>query len=433
MRILVLSHGHPDLGVGGAERAAYSLFQRLKADPTVERVTFVARAEHNAIGHSAFFGSFRGRPDEILACPPPVDAFTFQSHNFLLLKQLVEELVAFIRPDIVHVHHFLLWGTEIFELFRQAGVRVVFTLHEYAAICANFGQMIKTDGRLCHVASPAECALCIPSASAGKFFVRQTITQTLFRNVDLFVSPSRFLKDRYVAWGIPESQIVVIENVMDRDVRGQIEARAASGRLAPEAPSRRNDRVVFGYFGQINPFKGVDVLLEAAMMLPEEIRDRVEVRIHGENKHFREGEFGAKLETLFGKASPSVVRAMGGYRNQDVVELMSACDWVVVPSIWWENSPIVIQEARVAGRPLLCSNIGGMAEKMNPALDRLFMAGHPGALAEAIAEIVESSSPRSPASLAETARARILGDDAAYAEHIRIYGLKVPARQPALA
>jgi glycosyltransferase involved in cell wall biosynthesis len=58
---------------------------------------------------------------------------------------------------------------------------------------------------------------------------------------------------------------------------------------------------------------------------------------------------------------------------------MSACDWIVVPSIWWENSPVVIQEARLAARPLIVSNIGGMAEKVDASIDHLFPARSPGA------------------------------------------------------
>ncbi len=425
MRVLVLSHGHPDLGAGGAERAAYSLFQRLKHDSRIENAVFVARAEHEAIGHSAFFGSFRGRPDEILAAPPPVDGFTFQSLNYDLLKQLVEELVAATRPDVVHIHHFIYWGIEIFELFKAAGARVVFTFHEYAAICANYGQMIKTDKRLCYASSPAECSLCIPSMSAGKFFVRQTILQSLLSHVDDFVSPSEFLKKRYVAWGLPATKIAVIENVMDQDVlsesqRQVVLAPVSAGQRRTQAAAMPDRRIVFAFFGQINPYKGVDVLLEAATMLPEPVQDRIEIRLHGENKHYRGGEFGEKLETLLTKTG-DVVRPMGAYRNQDVINLMTASDWIVVPSIWWENSPIVIQEARMAGRPLLCSDIGGMAEKVSPGVDLLFTAGSAGALARAITEIVNGATLPEGSSLAELSRSRQQADENAYTTHLAIY------------
>jgi len=345
MRVMVLSHGHPDLGAGGAERAAYSLFRALKADPAIEKAVFVARAEHDAIGHSAFFGSFRGRPDEILAAPPPVDGFTFQSQNYDLLKQLIDELIRHARPDVVHIHHFIYWGLDIFELFREVGVRVVFTFHEYAAICAHFGQMIKTDGRLCYAASPAECSQCFPSISAGKFFVRESIAKLFFENVDAFIAPSAFLKDRYLAWGLPAERLEVIENIMDQDVIEK--SRTLSGHRPLRGESDR--RLTLAYFGQINPYKGVDVLLEACASLPKRIRKRLEVRVHGENKHFRDTDFGRKVDRLL-EETRGVVRTVGPYRNQEVVSLMRGSDWIVIPSIWWENSPIVIQEARMAGR-----------------------------------------------------------------------------------
>jgi glycosyltransferase involved in cell wall biosynthesis len=43
---------------------------------------------------------------------------------------------------------------------------------------------------------------------------------------------------------------------------------------------------------------------------------------------------------------------------------MENIDWVIVPSIWYENSPLVIQEAFMHKRPVICSDIGGMAEKV---------------------------------------------------------------------
>jgi len=49
--------------------------------------------------------------------------------------------------------------------------------------------------------------------------------------------------------------------------------------------------------------------------------------------------------------------------------LMQSCDWVVVPSTWWENSPVVIQEAFFHGRPVIASKLGGMAEKITDGVD----------------------------------------------------------------
>ena len=61
---------------------------------------------------------------------------------------------------------------------------------------------------------------------------------------------------------------------------------------------------------------------------------------------------------------------------------MRTVDVVVVPAIWWETSPVVIQEALRNRRPVVCSNIGGMAEKVRHGLDGWHVpVGDPNALA----------------------------------------------------
>jgi glycosyltransferase involved in cell wall biosynthesis len=69
---------------------------------------------------------------------------------------------------------------------------------------------------------------------------------------------------------------------------------------------------------------------------------------------------------------------------------MEAIDWVVVPSIWWENAPLVIQEAFVHGRPVICSDVGGMAEAVRDGTDGLhFTRGNSRALALAMRLAIE--------------------------------------------
>jgi glycosyltransferase involved in cell wall biosynthesis len=72
-------------------------------------------------------------------------------------------------------------------------------------------------------------------------------------------------------------------------------------------------------------------------------------------------------------------------------ELMREVDWVVVPSTWWENSPVVIQEAFLHGRPIICSDIGGMAEKVRNRVDGLhFRAGSAESLVDRLIEVLQN-------------------------------------------
>ena len=92
--------------------------------------------------------------------------------------------------------------------------------------------------------------------------------------------------------------------------------------------------------------------------------------IFGGNLEKQPPAFQERMQKLIEEAGPRV-RFYGAYQNAEMPRLMQSVDWVVMPSIWWENSPIVIQEALHHRRPVICSNIGGMAEKIRDGEDGL--------------------------------------------------------------
>jgi glycosyltransferase involved in cell wall biosynthesis len=145
-----------------------------------------------------------------------------------------------------------------------------------------------------------------------------------------------------------------------------------------EAPRARRDR--FAFFGTIAAHKGVPVLLDAAARLRD---GEGRVALHGGLRWAGAG-FRAAFAQALAAARPAAEH-FGPYDRADVGALMRRADWVVVPSLWWENAPLVIEEARAAGRPVICSGIGGMAEKVRDGVDGLhFPAGDAAALAETL-------------------------------------------------
>jgi len=137
------------------------------------------------------------------------------------------------------------------------------------------------------------------------------------------------------------------------------------GAAEPVPATRAELRV--GFFGQISFLKGIHVLLEAARMLEDEEDCDIVFDIHGDHTN-QPAEFQADFLDRLAKAGRNV-RFQGAYDNNRVDALMRAVDLVLIPSIWWENSPVVIQECLRNRRPIICSNIGGMAEKVRPGLD----------------------------------------------------------------
>ena len=191
--------------------------------------------------------------------------------------------------------------------------------------------------------------------------------------VDLFIAPSRFLRDRYVDWGIPAEKILV-EDYGRRPVSRMPE---------PEDRSKRN-RIAF--FGQLSHYKGIRVLLEAMKRLVERGVD-VQLSVHGANLELQPQEFLDDFASLLEATQDSVTFA-GSYGPEDLSALLSRTDFVAVPSIWWRLS-LVIQEAFLHGRPVISSDIGGMAEKVTDGIDGLhFRAADPDSLADTIERAV---------------------------------------------
>ena len=192
----------------------------------------------------------------------------------------------------------------------------------------------------------------------------------------MFLAPSQFLLERYVDWGIPR------ERIRFEDY-GRIRAKHRSSRRCRPAGGARNR---IGFFGQLNYFKGVDVLLQAMAQLGDRGVD-AHLWLHGANLELQpqtsSDDFGVLLDEI--KDGPNNVTLAGKYEHDDLPRLMAEVDWVVVPSRWWENSPLVIQEAFLHGRPVICSDIGGMAEKVTDGVDGLhFRAGDPRSLARVL-------------------------------------------------
>lgn len=369
LRVLILSHMDPRLSNGGAELAAFQLLEELRRRPGV-RPIFVSCAP----------GKIEPRDGVTFAQPFGADSFVYAGRGFdhfnfsntdPLLPEAFAKLLGELQPDVVHLHHYTNFGMEVLLTIRRTlpNVRIILTLHEYLAICNHFGQMVKRPSfRLCEKSGPRECNACFPEHSPQDFFLRELFVRRFFRLVDRFIAPSRFLADRYAAWGIDREQISVIENgVPDLEGRGTL-------------PYPALDRgLVVGFFGQISRLKGINVLLDAAAELAAN-GDPIRIEVHGDYASQPEPfqrDFEDRLAT-----APQNFHFMGPYDNKRVNALMQSVHAVLVPSIWWENSPLVIQEALANRRPVICSDIGGMAEKVRDGIDGFqFRAGSGWALA----------------------------------------------------
>jgi glycosyltransferase involved in cell wall biosynthesis len=274
-----------------------------------------------------------------------------------------------------------LFGIDLLTLTRRVlpQVRIVLTFHEFMSICDASGHMLRiSDKSLCSRASPIRCHQCFPNLPPEHFFVREMWFKKHLSVVDAFTVPSRFMVERYVAWGLDPAKVTHVTN-------GQPDYSA--GKLLRDARKKRNR---FGFFGQLVDNKGVWVLLRAVQLLRSEGFDDFVVEINGDNLQFASDARRLEIETFLEKESElpveeRIVVYNGSYSVDQLPQRMARVDWCIVPSVWWEIFGLVISEAWMFKRPVIASNVGGPGERITHDKDGLlFEVADAASLAQAI-------------------------------------------------
>jgi glycosyltransferase involved in cell wall biosynthesis len=143
----------------------------------------------------------------------------------------------------------------------------------------------------------------------------------------------------------------------------------------PRQPGTGTLRVTF--LGSLAWQKGVHLLAEAWRGLPP---GAGRLRIWGDPAIFP--EYSARVRRLLDATGAEM---MGRVPNDRVGEVLADSDVVVVPSLWYENSPVVVQEARAAGVPVVAARHGALVEKVRDGVDgSLFTPGDAGALRQVL-------------------------------------------------
>lgn len=378
-RVCVVAHAHPGATRGGGQAAAHRQFLALReAGWDARFLAAQAEARPARLGPGEALYPVTGMaPDEL--------AWRDTSQREALLARLLAE-----DAGVYHFHHHWRVGADLILALRRArpDARLVMTFHEMLAICLNHGQMVRTQGRdLCEEATPARCLACFPGEREARLVIRKALLLEALGALDAAIFPSEFLRARFEAWGLRGPAAQVLENPL-------APAMLAAPRAALATPGIEER---FAFFGQPTPYKGLDVLLPAFARFAAE-RPGAHLAVHGVTADAALGMFPslAPLVASLGRA----VSFTGAYAAREVLDFMRLAGWVVVPSVWWENSPMVIQEAKRAGTPLIVSDIGGMAEKVRPGLDGLHFRR--GSVEDLVRAMQEAAAPARRAALAAT-------------------------------
>ena len=337
------------------------------------------------------------------------------------MERLFERVLDELQPDVVHLQHLYHHSMGYIGLAKGRGIPVVYTLHEYLLLCPRGGQMLREDLEICARPIPEKCADCVqhlsldpPPDDEGRVAVasrlarhmpdgmtegvkrlarigsgsrpptapsathedyaeairnRLSVVSDALAQVDLFISPSEFLRQMFIDCGmIPADRIIASDNGQD--------ATPFEDVTRNPSPNLR-----IGYIGTLSEYKGVHVLVDAMNQLAD-IED-LQCDIWGSLESFPEYAQG-----LPDRVTNPRTTLKGRYSPKDVGGVLSELDAIVVPSLWYENSPLTIHEAFMAGIPVIASDLGGMAEYVRHGKNGLlFAVGDADDLARRIREL----------------------------------------------
>ena len=386
MKILQVSHGLPPRENAGVELYTFYLSKALSQ--LGHRVSVFCREEDP---NKEEFSSSEEVVDGLRVTRVVNNLIRINNCRLLYDNAFFDQMfLAVLRretPDVVHFQHFIALSANLMKIAKEQGYPVFLTLHDFFVLCHRI-QLLKRDGALC--SGPLyglECVSCLDTISSPldirtRTFLRMkdALPFSILKWTKRFFIPSKYLDQKayeafhryrfmYEIFKIPEIIWTPSRFVRDTFLRYypvlRPKMRALPLGIAPidvdghhrsQAPSAAG-RIRFCYFGNLLPFKGVHVLIDAFKRLSQ---DKAILTVYGDKTPWRETY--QYYDGLIRQAAGASILFRPKFKRENLAAALRDQDVVVLPSIWPETFSLVIREANTLGLPVIASRIGAIPE-----------------------------------------------------------------------
>lgn len=332
------------------------------------------------------------------------------SYDNHLAAKCFGQILEKFKPDVVHFFHLNRLGTGLIERAVRTGIPAFMTPTDFWAICPT-AQLVLCDGSMCrgpsayagncvkHFAEStqngltANLAKWLPTpladllarftqagvlppypyrAEVKAISSRLGINIARLNQLSRIFSPSHFMTELLVRHGVLPN--LIIQSVFGIDAIGN-ETNVL--RLPPRQPFR------VGFIGTIAKHKGCHVLIDAFKALPP---GKAVLKIYGNMGEIP--EYSGKLKRLAGNHGG--IEFCGVFHNSKIAEVLADLDVLVVPSLWYENTPLVLYSAQAARCPVVASDFPAISEVIRDEVNGLlFEAGNVAALVRKLSRLID--------------------------------------------
>jgi glycosyltransferase involved in cell wall biosynthesis len=270
-------------------------------------------------------------------------------------KKKIAELIKVEHPDIAHLHNIYHYLTlSILSPLKKKRIPVVMTLHDYKIICPNY--KLFNHGKICEKCKGGKyyhCFFnkCLKNSWSASFVVMfEAYLHKILKSydqVDLFLAPSDFMRNKCIEFGIAPKKIQKMRYPFDFGKTGENQENI------PE-------KNYFLFYGRLSEEKGLKNLIQAVKKLVKNGKmSNDQLLIVGKGPQETELKVLVKRERLENK-----IIFTGFKEGLELQKIISAAKFVVVPSVWYDNSPLVVIESQFYGKPVVVSDRGGTKESI---------------------------------------------------------------------
>jgi glycosyltransferase involved in cell wall biosynthesis len=333
-------------------------------------------------------------------------------YNNRLSVRFFDGILKDFKPDIVHFFHLNRLGTALIEQAVHAKIPAFLTPTDFWTICPT-GQLVLDDGKLCSGPSN-NGGNCVKHLALSKrndlvgsimqrlpiflmdFLVRLTLAEILPHyphQIEIKATGLRLTKN--IARLNMLSKIIspnsfMTEKLLQYGVLPELIHQTAFGIDLPKLEATNLQRVArkplrVGFIGTLAPHKGCHVIIKAFNALPY---GQAVLKIYGNPQDFP--EYSSELTKLANNSK--AIEFCGTFHNSKIGEVLADIDVLVLPSLWYENTPLVVYSAQAALCPVVASDFPGISEVIQDQINGLlFEAGNVESLTKQLCRLMDES------------------------------------------